>query len=212
MTPLQTNLFAPGTGITPSASGTAPVLTFHGPYTFTKGERYLFNSGFLKQEGLYIWTIRDEADNINYVHYIGETGYFARRQRQHLIQITGLNYPILDAGFARQGIKKIIWQGMARDKSRNAAADLIENYNEVSQKVTAYIELITIYFAPIRLPLHLRRHIQDCMIWNFRTQYPELKGFFPDDSHATYKPERLGHKLLLQLPEAIAGIDREQLI
>jgi hypothetical protein len=174
--------------------------------------QYLFSSGFLKQEGLYIWTIRDETDNTNYVHYIGETGYFARRQRQHLVQIAGLNYPILDAEFARQGIHKIIWNGMARDTSRNAAADLLESYAEVSKKVPGYISLINVYLAPIQLRLPMRRHIQDCIIWNFRTQYPELKKFYTDDSHASYKPQRLGQKLLLQLPEAIAGIDPEQLI
>lgn len=212
MTTVQTNLFTQEAGAMGAGKGPALMLTFHGPFTFTKGTRYLFNSGFLKQEGLYIWTIRDEAEGINYVHYIGETGYFARRQRQHLIQMTGLNYAILDADFARQGIKRIAWHGMARDKSRNAAADLLENYNEVSKKVTGYVSLINVYFAPTRLRLHLRRHIQDCIIWNFRTQYPELKRFYSDDSHVAYKPQRFGQKLLLQLPEDIAGIEREQLI
>jgi hypothetical protein len=211
MATLQTNLFLPGAGAAP-VGGTALVLTFHGPFTFTKGVRYLFSSGFSKQEGLYIWTIRDEVDQINYVHYIGETGYFARRQRQHLIQMTGLNYPILDADFARQGIKKVVWSGMARDKSRNAAADLLESYPEVSKKVPGYIGLLNVYLAPIRLRLPMRRHIQDCITWNFKAQYPELKKFYPDDSHACIKPQRLGQKLLLQLPEDIAGIDREQLI
>src|SRR6476661_5273091 len=212
MATLQTNLFAQRNGLYSVDSSPAIELTFHGPFNFTKGPHYLFNTGFLKKEGLYIWTIKDEVDGANHVHYIGETGYFARRQRQHLVQMTGLNYPILDATFARQGIPKIIWNGMARDKSRHAAADLLENYNEVSKRVTEYIGLINVYVAPVRLPLHLRRHIQDAIIWNFRTQYPELKGFYSDDSHASYKPQRLGQKLLLQLPEAIAGIDREQMI
>jgi hypothetical protein len=212
MVALQTNLFTHEKGLTTVRGSTAMALTFQGPFTFVKGPAYLFNNGFLKQGGLYIWTIKDKVDGTNHVHYIGETGYFARRQRQHLIQMTGLNYPILDADFARQGIKKIIWNGMARDKSRSAAGDLLESYNEVSKKVTEYVGLINVYVAPVRLPLHLRRHIQDAIIWNFRTQYPELKGFYSDDSHASYKPQRLGQKLLLQLPEAIAGIDREQMI
>lgn len=208
MATFQPDLFAQGNSLYPV--GTAIELTFHGPFTFTKGDRYLFNTRFLKSEGLYIWTIKDAVDNANHVHYIGETGYFARRQRQHLIQMTGLNYPILDADFARQGLKKIIWYGMARDKSRSAAADLLESYNEVSQKVTGYVGLIHIYFAPTALGLRLRRHLQDSIIWNFRTNYPELKKFYTDDSHASIKPQRFGQTLLLELPEAIAGIDREQ--
>ncbi len=212
MVTLQTDLFAQRTGTIPVKDGAAVVLTFHGPFTFTKGPHYLFNTGLLKKEGLYIWTIKDEADHINHVHYIGETGYFARRQRQHLIQLTGLNYPILDAGFARQGLKKVIWNGMAHDKSRNAAADLLENYNDVSKKVTDYIALINIYFAPVTSGLRMRRHIQDAIIWNFRTNYPELKQFYPDDTHACIKPLRQGQKLILNLPENIVGIDREQII
>lgn len=196
------------------ANGNSPatVLPFHGPFTFTKGPHYLFNSGFLKSEGLYIWTIKDEVDNINYVHYVGETGYFARRQRQHLVQMAGLNYPILDAGFARQGLKKVVWNGMAHDKSRNAAADLLENYNEVSKKVTDYISLINVYFAPTTFELHLRRHIEECIGWSFRANYPELKKFYPEDRHVFTKRQRLGLTLILTLPEVIDGIDRELLI
>lgn len=209
---LQTDLFPQLNSPVLEGQGTAMELTFYGPFTFTKGPQYLFNTVFLKKEGLYIWTIKDEVDRINHVHYIGETGYLARRQRQHLVQMTGLNYPILDARFARQGLKKIIWSGMARDKSRNAAADLLENYNEVSKKVTDYISLINVYFAPSALGLRMRRHLQDSIIWNFRTNYPELKHFYSDDSHLSVKPLRRGQKLILHLPEDIAGIDREQLV
>ena len=212
MATLQPDLFEQRNVLELHGSNTAIILTFHGPFTFTKGPQYLFNSGLLKKEGLYIWTIKDAIDGINHVHYIGETGYFARRQRQHLVQMTGLNYPILDANFALQGIKKVIWNGMAHDKSRHAAADLLENYNEVSKKVTNYISLINIYFAPFTSGLRMRRHVQDSIIWNFRTNYPELKQFYSDDTHACIKPLRQGQKLILNLPEDIAGIDREQII
>lgn len=211
MAVIQPDLFRHNSRL-PAATLPAVTLRFHGPFTFLKGEYYLFNSPHLKREGIYIWTIRDEVDGVNQVHYIGETGYFARRQRQHLIQITGLNYPIFDAGFARQGIPKIIWNGLAPDKSRDGVADLLDNYNEISKKVTDYIGLITIYFAPCAVGLRLRRHLQDSIIWNFRTNYPELKQFYPDDSHACIKPVRQGQLLALDLPAPIAGIDREQLI
>lgn len=190
----------------------ATVLTFHGPFTFTKGDAYLFNTRFVKSEGIYIWTIRDEVDNVNYVHYIGETVCFGRRQRQHLIQITGLNHRILDADFARQGLEKVIWSGMSADKTRNAAAHLLENYNEVSKKVIAYIGLINVYFAPTTFDLRLRRHIEDCIGWNLRTKYPELRKFYPDEDHVCRMGQRLSQRLTLHLPEEIAGIDWEQTI
>lgn len=191
---------------------TTTVLTFYGPFTFTRGQNHLFSTDFVKNEGIYIWTIKDEVDKINYVHYIGETVCFGRRQRQHLIQITGLNYRIIDADFARQGLQKIVWNGMAGNKKRYAAADLLENYNEVSKKVVDYIGLINVYFAPTTFALRLRRHIENCIGWNFRSKYPELQKFYPEESHVYVKTQRLGQRLILNLPEDIAGIDLEQMI
>lgn len=193
-------------------SRTTTALTFHGPFTFTKGDTYLFNTGFVKNEGIYIWTIKDEVDRLNYVHYIGETICFGRRQREHLIQITGLNYRIIDADFARQGLEKIVWNGMWRDRTPNAVADLLENYNEVSKKVVDYIGLITVYFAPTTLELHLRRHIEGCIAWNFYSKHPDLKKFYPGDHPIRPQTRWLGQRLILELPEDIAGIDREQII
>lgn len=193
-------------------SRTTTSLTFHGPFTFTRGDDYLFNTGFVKSEGIYIWTIKDEVDRLNYVHYIGETVCFGRRQREHLIQITGLNYRIIDADFARQGLEKIVWNGMWRDRTPNAVADLLENYNEVSKKVIDYIGLITIYFAPTTFELHLRRHIEGCIAWNFHSKYPDLKKFYPCDHPVRTRTQWLGQRLILDLPEDIAGIDREQII
>lgn len=194
------------------ASRAATVLNFHGPFTFTKGADYLFDTDFVKKEGLYIWTIKDEVDKLNYVHYIGETVCFGRRQREHLIQITGLNYRIIDADFARQGLEKIVWNGMWRDRTPNAVADLLENYNEVSKKVTDYIGLINVYFAPTTFELHLRRHIEGCISWNFSSKHPDLKKFYPGDHPIRVKTPWFGQRLILNLPEDIAGIDREQMI
>lgn len=188
------------------------ILNFYGPFKFNKGDSYLYDCKFVSSEGIYIWSIKDEQNKINYVHYIGETTLFGKRQKEHLIQIAGLNYRIIDPELARQGVEKIIWNGMWRDKSANAVATLLENYNEVSKKVADYIALINIYFAPTNLEKHLRRHIEGCLGWNFRKKYPELKRFYPNDNHIGTKSQRLGKKLIISLPEDVAGIDREQII
>jgi len=193
-------------------NGTTIALNFFGPFKFTKGDNYLFDQPFLKNEGIYIWTIKDETNKINYVHYVGETVNFGKRQKHHFVQMTGLNYLILDADFARQGIEKIIWKGMWRDRTTNAVADLLDNYHHVSKKVTDYIGIINVYFAPTILEKYLRRHIEGCIAWNFRNKYPDLKRFYPDDNHVGTKAQRLGQKLILNLPEDIAGIDNEQII
>jgi len=162
---------------TTSDDKTAITLDFFGPFKFTKGENYLYRSEYAGKEGIYIWTIKDEKNNVNYVHYIGETVSFGKRQREHFIQITGLNYRIIDPDFARQGIEKIVWNGLWRDRSLDAIATLLDNYGESSQKVKEYIGLINIYFAPTTLEKYLRRHIEGCIGWNFRNKYPDLKPF-----------------------------------
>jgi len=187
-------------------------LDFYGPYKFVRGSQYLYDSEFVKSEGIYIWTIKDEKNGNNFVHYVGETSSFGKRQREHLIQMTGLNYRIIDPDFARQGIEKIVWNGMWRDKSLNAVATLLDNYNEVAKKVVDYIGLINLYFAPTFLGPDVRKHIEGCLGWNLRNKYPNLKTFYPDDNHVGTKAQRLGQQLIINLPENISGIDREQTI
>ncbi|MBW6533936.1 MAG: hypothetical protein K0B11_02925 [Mariniphaga sp.] len=187
-------------------------LDFYGPFKFTRGEKYLFHSDKINNEGIYIWTIKDEYKGINYVHYVGETTLFGKRQREHLIQMTGLNYGIWDAELAKQGISKMIWNGMWRNKSSDAVALLLDNYADLSKNVKDYIGLINIYFAPTTFTTNLRRHIEGCIGWNLRRKYPEFKIFFPDDNHIGTKANRLGQKIFLNIPEDIAGIDKELII
>ena len=187
-------------------------LEFFGPFKFTKGDNYLFHSECVGREGIYIWTIKDEEHNLNLVHYIGETESFGKRQREHLIQITGLNYRIIDRDSARKGIEKILWNGMLRDRTKDAVANLLDNYDVVSKKVKEYIELINVYFASTKLETQLRKHIEGCIGWNLRTKHPDSKVFYPDDNHVGKKEKPLGLKLFVNLPEDIAGIDKELMI
>lgn len=186
-------------------------MNFSGPFKFERGERYLFNSEFLKSQGIYIWTIKDEKNNQNLIHYIGETVSFGKRQKEHFIQMTGLNYRIIDPDSARQGIEKIIWNGMWRDKSIDSVANLLDHYDDVSKTVSEYIKLINIYFAPTSLKTRIRRHIEGCLGWNLRNKYPQLKLMYPDDCHIGTNNIKYGLPLIINLPEEIAGIDLEQI-
>jgi len=61
-------------------------LDFYGPYKFVKGNQYLYYSEFVEREGIYIWTIKDEKNGNNFVHYIdNHVGTKAQRLKQKLI-------------------------------------------------------------------------------------------------------------------------------
>jgi len=187
-------------------------LHFHGPFGFAKGNNYLFDSAFAKSEGVYIWTIRDESKGVNYVHYIGETVSFAKRHREHLIQMTGLNYRIIDPSMAKRGVEKIVWDGMWRDKTPDAAAKLLEKYDEISKNVVEYINLIKIYFAPTKIENSLRKHIEGCLGMDLREKYPNLNIFYPKDNYVVTISNKFGEMLLIEMDEKIAGIDETILI
>ncbi len=190
------------------ASAQSITLTFYGPFTFTKGENYLFHSRFIRNAGVYVWTIKDERHGRNLVHYIGETASFGKRQREHLIGMTGLNYRIIDPALAKQGIEKIVWNGMWRDRSPDAAGTLLEHYDEVSRVVTEYIRLIKVYFAPIEYETRLRKHIEGCLGKHLREKNPKLITLYPPDN-VVVVGEPLKRKVIVVLPDPIAGIDNE---
>jgi len=184
-------------------------LHFHGPYNFTKGETSLFHSEFTTDEGIYLWVIKDTDNNINYIHYIGETTGFAKRQKEHLTQMLGLNYYVIDADLAKHGIHKVIWKGMWRDKSNNAAGNVLETYNTINNDVLNYIEVIDIYFAPTELATNIRKHIEGCIGWNLRKHHYDLTEFYPDDNRVVRSKNLLNEKISISSDQPIAGLDSE---
>jgi hypothetical protein len=184
-------------------------LHFFGPYSFNNENTSLFHSEFKYDEGIYIWVIKDIEHNTNYIHYIGETTCFAKRHREHLTNILGLNYYILDADSAKRGESVITWKGMWRDKSDDAAINVIEKYNSIAASVIKYVECIDVYFAPIKLPIDKRRHIEGSIAYNLRRKYPELTRFYTDDNHVGMNKEWFGEKIAITSDETIAGLDSE---
>ena len=157
-------------------------LHFFGPYSFMKGDKSLFHSQYANSAGIYLWVIKDKKNNLNYIEYVGETDDFAKRQREHIIHILGLNYRILDAQSAMQGVPKIIWNGMWRDKTEDAAGKTLENYESINNQVMQYVKIIDVYFAPTKFPTDVRKHIEGCIGMNLRNKYPDLKISYPDDN------------------------------
>lgn len=187
-------------------------LEFHGPYSMRKGSNYLFSSKLKNEEGVYLWTLKDETSGKNYINYIGETQKFAKRHREHIIQITGLNYQINDPEKVKKGDPGLLWNGLWRDRTNQGVGNMLDNYERLSSKVVEYVSLISIYFAPIKLDRYTRRHVEGSIGWNLRNNHPEATVFYPKDNHVGANAKGIGCKLIINLPDKIEGVDTEIII
>lgn len=184
------------------------VLDFQGPFKFA-GENSLFRCPLAKKAGVYIWVIRDELHEINYVGYIGETESFARRHREHFKSTLALDYSIIDIEAARQGVEVVLWPGMWRDKSDTATDKVLENYLTLNQKAIEHVMYRDVYFAATDVDTQLRRHIEGTIGWNLRNNHKDLNKFFPDEDRIRVSKNKYDIKLEVNLPTKIAGIDHE---
>jgi len=192
-------------------------LHFSGPFGFSSPKKSLFHSEFANKEGIYLWVIKDQENNINYIHYVGETKKtkgLARRQKEHFTNILGLNYYVIDPCQARQGNHEVIWNGMWRDKSKNAVQNTMDNYENTSKHVADYIKAIDVYFAPTKFCSdsktndQIRKHVEGCIGWNLRNNHsPETNKFYPKDNHIGTMEGRPFGWLTITSDEPITGLD-----
>lgn len=187
-------------------------LAFSGPLSFTAGDHYLFKSDFVDSEGVYIWTIKNELTGCHLIHYIGETTNFGRRHREHFMNIVGLNYRIIDPNQARLGIESVVWNGMWRDKTEEAVANVIENHSRVSKIVSEYVGLINIFFAPTSVDPSLRKHIEGCIGFNLRIKHAEHKVFYPDDNQVGRQKKEFGYRINVACPDIVLGLETDYLV
>ncbi len=181
-------------------------LTFHGPYSFTENDRLVFHCKYAKSAGIYLWV--KNTNKGNYISYVGETNSLAKRHREHLIGILGLNYGIFDPEKAKQGVLEFIWKGFWRDREAKELPALFEAYGKISEKVLEHLRIIDIYFAPTTVDTKTRKHIEGSMGWNLRKAHPEVATLYPADNHVGVG-EKIGAKLVITSDEPICGLDAE---
>lgn len=182
-------------------------LNFTGPYNFSRQNNNLFNAPCAKASGVYLWTIRQHSDGSHLIHYVGETVSFAKRQREHLIHVLGLNYGIFDPDKAQDGICDLIWPGLWRDRSPEGPLSQLKAYHSLHETVLRYINVINVFFAETEIETRLRRHIEGCIGWNLRNNHPEAKLLYPDDNRIGTKHENIHGEILIKSSEKIRGLD-----
>ena len=184
-------------------------LDFAGPFTFTGGDNSLFSASCAVCAGVYLWTIRQRSDGSHLIHYVGETASFAKRQREHLIHILGLNYGIFDYDKAQNGVCELIWPGLWRDRSLQGPSRQIEAYRSIHDSVLRYLSVLTVSFAELTVDKQLRRHIEGCIGWDLRNNHPEARVLYPDDNHVGAMHEKNHGELLISSSESIRGLDSQ---
>ena len=182
-------------------------LNFVGPFTFIDGNTCLFHSAFAASSGIYLWTIKQNADNTHLIHYVGETASLGKRHREHLIHILGLNYGIFDSDKARQGIIELLWKGLWRDITADGPSLQLEAYQRIHQDVLRYLSILNIFFAELNVDSNLRKHVEGCIGWYLRNNHPEHKALYPDDNHVGTMKEKNKGNLRIKASETIKGLD-----
>jgi len=171
------------------------------------GDDSVFRSPFAGSSGIYLWTVKQRRDNTHLIHYVGETTSFAKRHREHLIQILGLNYGIFNAEKAQQGICEIVWKGLWRDKTADGPLRQLDAYQKHHKDVMRYISILNIFFAELDVDSRLRKHIEGCIGWNLRNNHPEYKVLYPDDNRVGTMKQNSHGELLISSTECIRGLD-----
>jgi hypothetical protein len=182
------------------------ILEFNGPYKFFGQKNPIFVNN-RNLSGIYLWTINTKDGYM--IHYVGQTTKFFKRQKEHLINILGLNYGILDTEVAKNGEMKLLWQGLWRDKDNTLLDNSLEKeYTILSKQVIEYINIIEIFFAKLDGKNILREHIEGSIGWNLRNNHKEYKKLYPDDNHIGIS-NKLNCKLFIKCNYNILGLDKE---
>lgn len=182
-------------------------LHFRGPFTFTGGDLCLFHCALANAPCIYLWTIKSDLDGRYWIHYIGETACFAKRQREHLIGILGLHYGIFDPTQARKGIQELIYEGLWRDRTADGLVKQLETYAKITAHVLKYVEALDVFAAEATVDRRCRQQVEGSIGWNLRNNHKQYKVLYPDDNHIGTLAEKLGLVLCLSADRPIAGLD-----
>jgi hypothetical protein len=160
------------------------------PFLLSGKKIWCLTSKYAKDACVYLWTIQPRQSE-HLIHYIGatKTTPFAEKQREHLINVLGLNYGIWDARAAREGCSKMLWKGLWRLQDAEGSKDpgIIadketggENVLDIYRKnaeIMDYVSMLNIFAAPCKA--ELGKHIVGCIARDLRQKGD--KSFYPDD-------------------------------
>ena len=144
-------------------------LDWQGPHRFVAGPQSVFVAPSSSASGLYLWVVPTPRGPL--VLRVGETGKpFWQRHHHHLEAFQEGQYPIYRAASLARGRPDPIHPGYVGDPRRRALlrSRFAGKRTRITSELIATLSLITIYLAPISVPLRIRQRIQTALMQRLR--------------------------------------------
>lgn len=188
-------------------------LKLFGPYKLLGNNNSFFDNDISKKNGIYLWTINYENGYL--VHYIGETSRsFRIRMQEHIINILGGFYGVWDPEMLKQGKLQFVWKGLWRKDSKENINDYIDKYENFAPIFKKYLQLQSIFLAPLSVDKYLRRLIEGHIAKKIMEAPPPINNLLPTDNRYGYLYRKNNETLIVKLKcnENILGLPREIII
>jgi hypothetical protein len=184
-----------------------PDIHFQGPYRLcSPRDKTLFDDPVSQGAGINLWTVRSDSGFI--VEYVGQTGEsFAKRTKDHLIQIFGGNYRICDSECMKSGEAKVVWAGLWRRGTKGKMPEFARRHLELAPIIQAYVETLEAFVAPFTGDRRIRERIEGAIALEIRGKPPPVGALIPSDNR--YDPRRkdeLPLSVSIECDENVLGV------
>jgi hypothetical protein len=130
--------------------------------------------------GLYLWVVGQNTGGYK-ISYLGETSRsFYSRTKEHIVQTLGGNYRVIDTDQMRQGVERIIWDGLWRRAARKRLPEFLARSEELAPLIKSYLYGQTVFLAPLKGEQSLRRRIEGALANHVRSN-SDASSLFPSD-------------------------------
>ncbi|MHC4091868.1 MAG: hypothetical protein ACYSVY_16645 [Planctomycetota bacterium] len=187
-------------------------LQVHGPFGWLTGLDLpcVFDAPEIDGAGVYLWTVSFGTGEL--VYYVGESGLFTRRFREHLFAHLGGVYRIYDTNSLRSGRIERVWPGMWQKDGERSAGEFLSRRNELLPMVERQLRLMRLWLIPTDLPERHRKLVEAAIARTLREHPPPVGTFQEDDiryarrtsDESPFRFSIEGYARFLGLPDMLA--------
>jgi hypothetical protein len=150
-------------------------LHLHGPYPLcSTAQDVLGVCPHAELAGVYLWAVPTIPHGL-VVDYVGETSAsFYRRTKEHVIQILGGNYLLLDPDALLRGERQVVWPGLWRAGTRDQLPTFLTRLEELAPVARRYLSLHKVMVAPLECEPRLQHRIEASIAAAVQDSQPRL--------------------------------------